>query len=172
MPRRSRKELLTEFHRLYDIFEVTLDIQDELYPDLFDRQLTITRARMLEWVDAKQATLSQAISGAREAINDTYETYHFGAKDQSPEESKIAEYFLTRYREITGRDYFADAGRADSMAKKIIKRGHVKSHEEFRLLNMFVSDVDQMSLNKEEYQTANRLMYTYEANASPETQRA
>ncbi len=169
MARRSKEELLAEFHRLYDIFEVTLDIQDELNPGLFDRRLITTRAHMLEWVDAKQATLSQAISGAREAINDTYETYHFGARNQSPEESKITEYFLTRYREITGRDYFADAGRADRMAKKIIKRGHIKSPEEFRLLNMFASDVDQTSLSKEEYQTANRLMSTYEDTANPET---
>ena len=116
MARRTREELLAEFHRLSDIFElfVEFDLSRKTESDAARyRSLIPTREDMLADVEGGGSTLSQVVAGTREAINDQNEMMGFGAEEGDP----FVPEFLAFYRARTGRDYYDDAGNPRNMAR-------------------------------------------------------
>lgn len=160
MPRRSKEEILQEFHRLSDAFEAALDMQEKLCPKWREeRCLVLSRGDMLKHVENGKATASQILSGTREAVSDLIGGMGLDSADPPP----FAAAFLSDYRRTTGRDFFADAGRPHQRVKSLHKRGTVKSDEEFRLLMGVLNDTDQNILTSRQVEKANAMLLAYEA---------
>lgn len=165
MARRTKDELLAEFHRLYDIFETAdefrlrrLGVADAER----DRGFTPTRERMLTQLGQQGVTLSQLIAGTREAINDTSEMY--GDPDDS--RNGEARAFHAFYRERTGRDWFADAGNPAKMARAILQRGRIRDETEWRLLTAVLADTEQTVLAGADAARAEAMLTAFE-DAAP-----
>ena len=160
MARRTKDELLAEFHRLYDVFETIWDIRCEMDVEVAEYQhLAMSREEMLELVDRKQTTLSQAIGGTMEAIND----YAVGYEMQSPSETATYTAFLDRYHKRTGRHFFQDIGRPTSTAKAILRRGRIADETEYQILNEFLVNVDQAVLSDQQIAQAAGLIDDFSA---------
>jgi len=158
MARRSKAELLDEFHRLSDAFDWLWAVELGRYPEAADMP-PASREQQLAAVEDGAATLSDIIAGTREAVSDMIRGFNFDAPD--PPEAHLR--FFAEYRQATGRDFFADAGRPNQRAKAILKRGQIKDDEEFRLLLDLLNDLDQKVLTSRQTDTANALLAAYEA---------
>lgn len=159
MPRRTKEEILQEFHRLSDAFEAALDMHEDLCPEMREhRHLVLTRDDMLKQVDNGKATASQILSGTREAVSDLFQGLGLDAANPPP----FAAEFLAEYRRTTGRDFFADAGRPHQRVKSLIKRGTFTSDEEFRLVLRVLNDTDQAILTPKQVERANGMLSAYE----------
>lgn len=159
MARRSKEQFLQEFHRLSDAFEAALDMQEKLYPEMREhRDVVLTRDDMLQLVEDGRATASQIFSGTREAVTDLI----CGLKLDSADPPPFAVDFLNEYRRKTGRDFFADASRPNQKVQSLVKRGTLKTDEEFRLLMGALNDTDQKTLSPKQAEKANEMLLAYE----------
>lgn len=144
MPRRTKEELLAEFHRLSDVLEIMWDILCEMEPERAEfSHLVTSRAEMLKAVENKDATLSTVLAGVTQAINH----YAIGFEMCSSSEAITRETFLGHYRRRTNRDFFDDIGRPEAQAKAILRRGRISDETEFHLLNEYVVNLDQTVLS-------------------------
>lgn len=158
MARRSKEQMLAEFHRIYDVSEVLFDIGCEigLY-DAEDRKLLISRARYLELVKNREATLSQCISGIMQAIND----FVLLPSDASTEEVALHGYVRHRYKEMTGSNLFSDLEDPVSLAKKIVKKAKITTDEEHYVLKEILIAVDQTVFSSDETIRAEEMLSEY-----------
>jgi hypothetical protein len=158
--RRTSQQVMAEFHRLYDCFETITDCmhnRDGNYWTTGTGRHIVTRARMLEWIAEKKATPSQVLSGAQEGLNDcSEELTHMLTVDVV-----AAERAFTQYKSRTGRDYWEDAGHPRKQVKVILKRGRILNDVEYRLLNAWVSDTENLVLSDSGRLLADQLMYQY-----------
>ncbi|MEC3859830.1 hypothetical protein VK792_00915 [Mesobacterium sp. TK19101] len=158
MARRTKEELLAEFHRLSGVFETACDIQCDLDPDFQKtRHLIITRDQMLGWHDAGTATASTILSGVREGLNDI----STGVMVALSENASSGRRFLDRYSARTGRDFFDDAGRPDAAIKAILARGRILDDTEYRLLSDALADTGNTLLTQKQTTKAETLMASY-----------
>lgn len=161
MARRSKEEMLTEFHRLYEVFEVFCDFKrSRMSPEAAakNRSEIPTKEQVLSLVAGKRATLSQIIAGTREAINDQ--------NSDLSEHMEVGDEFVSElfhyYRQRTGRDYFADVGHPKTMARTILRRGKIIDETEFRLISDTLSNVDQTVFKGDEVELANQMVFRFE----------
>lgn len=136
--RRTREEMLAEFHRLYDCFECLDQTINRLFPSPPELQLTgpISRDEMLSFVQNGKATLSQICSGAREGINDSLDVW----QDLQDEDHAKADLFLQTYKALSGHDLWEDVDTPKTVVKALLKNGNLHSAEEFRLLKAQLDD--------------------------------
>lgn len=163
MARRSQKELLIEFHRLCDVFEVLFDIEVEF--DLAaeeERKFLISRSRYLELVENKEATLSQCISGIKQGINDLINI----PRDASDDELKMHTRVLSLYREKTDRELFSDIEDPHLVAKKTVKHGKIRNDGEYHILKEILSVVDQTLFDSATTERVEDMLAIYETNAT------
>jgi hypothetical protein len=140
--RRSKEELIAEFHRLYDLFETLTACQEPLFdPDDFKwfNEHVPTREHMLECLADGKVTASELVQGTQQGVND-YLSDIEGALEDEPEKAKLV---LVAYKERTGRNLFDDVGNPKKTAKLIFKRGKIENDTEFYLLKEVMSNVDQ-----------------------------
>ncbi|WP_294230406.1 hypothetical protein [uncultured Shimia sp.] len=131
--RRSREELLAEFHQLYEVLELISKVEDlvvPIAPEINFQKDTPSKQQALSLVDHGRVTLSQVCSGVREAIYDSLETL----EDLQEEDSQKANLFLQSYRDLSGRNLWDDIDNPKIVVKAILKRGHLLTEEEFRLI--------------------------------------
>jgi len=165
--RRTSQEVIEEFHRLYDCFEVISECMfgDGGIPGMESAlENTIPRARMLQFVDEKKVTASEIVSGTREALNDTTEELLILQEDNPEDVKRI----LANYRKRTGRDYWQDAGHPKKMINAILKRGTIADETEFRLVNAYLGNLDQTVMTPKQVEKANEILAHFEENYSGE----
>lgn len=163
MARRTKEELLKEFHRLSDIFELTFEFQLSRRSEAdvaWMRDSVPSRDDMLSWVERGEATLSQIVSGTREAINDNNEELSHAMQDSDP----YAVEFLAFYRDRTGRDYYDDAGHPKKMARAILRRGKIEDETEWRFINGILSDTTQTTFKEKDVARLNRMLGQFEGD--------
>lgn len=66
------------------------------------------------------------------------------------------------YERVTGRSFWPDFGRPGLMEKTIIKRGEIKSEEEWRTLRNHLTDVDDETLTQRQKEKAERMIASFE----------
>ncbi|WP_157133169.1 hypothetical protein [Roseobacter sp. SK209-2-6] len=106
MPRRSREQVLNEFHYLYDCFEAAL-VSAAQIEDFFDaseyREFVLSRGDMLILVSEGKATATQICTGTKAALGDIKQ----GLKDLQRRRPPAYDLFQKTYRNL--RDIsFAD----------------------------------------------------------------
>lgn len=157
MARRTKQELLAEFHRLFDIFELFVEFQIAWETERDGASLwprVPSREDDLADVENGGATLSQSVSGLRDAVNDQNEMLGYAAEEGDPFVPK----FLAFYRARTGRDYYDDAGSPRKMGRLILKRGHIADATEYRLINGILSDTTQTVFKEKEIGRVNEML--------------
>ncbi|WP_425099839.1 hypothetical protein [Tropicibacter sp. S64] len=107
MPRRTRDQLLAEFHRLYDCFEAAIEAFQGL-GTMWERELladhVATRDRMLSWIAEGNSTPSQIAAGVHSALADM----RLGLKDMTCNRPGQAALFHHRYEAIRGKPFNDD----------------------------------------------------------------
>lgn len=103
--RRSKEQLLAEFHWLYDCFEAFHaahgPLEGEEYQKLW-QSTVITRAQMLGWLENGH-TASQILAGVRSALNDCVRTMRILQKDNPAKGAALhANYAAIRGRSLEG----------------------------------------------------------------------
>ncbi|MFW2543403.1 hypothetical protein ACN2XU_12230 [Primorskyibacter sp. 2E107] len=110
MPRRTRDEVLAEFHRLYDCFEAAIEAFQGL-GTMWEREIlsdhVATRDQMLFWIALGKSTPSQILAGVHSALADM----RLGLKDMTRNRPDQAALFHHRYEAIRGRPFKEDAAR-------------------------------------------------------------
>jgi hypothetical protein len=160
MARRTKEEILGEFHRLYDFFDIACDIISSI--DAFGhngRRLAGPREEMLLWLDDGKATASQILSGLQQALND------LALGIDAPDHPASVE-FAKRFRERTGRDFLDAIGRPSTSIKKILKRGRIVNETEYYLLNEILSQTDQTALSPDEVIRADTILGQFNSRPS------
>jgi hypothetical protein len=158
MKRRTKAEILLEFHRVADVFDVAWDIQCEIYPEFrATRHLVASREKMLGWVDDGKATASQILAGCRQALNDFFEMHDFDDPDRDPSGA----VFLREYRLRTGREFFDDAGRPWILVSRVLARGHINDETEYQLLNAICASGDQKRFSQGDITKAELLLLKF-----------
>ena len=71
--------------------------------------------------------------------------------------------FLKSFRTKAGFDFFSEAGMIASLARKVLKRGKLKSDDEWYILREVRDDLDQQVLSPDEAAAVSRLLADYEA---------
>lgn len=140
--RRTKEELLVEFHRLCDVFETIWECQFPYLPEelvVCHKKYVVTPEGMLRWLEDGRCTASEIVFGMRQGLNDTVEQLVYLMEDDPGTATKI----FAAYRERTGRDFWDDAGNPLKAAKAIVKRGSIANETEFYLLKGLMSNVDQ-----------------------------
>lgn len=101
--RRSKEQVLAEFHWLYDCFEAFNAAHSPLEGSECQALLqstVITRARMLGWLDNGH-TPTQIVSGVRSALSDCQKTMRMLPKDNPAKGAALlASYFALRGRSL------------------------------------------------------------------------
>lgn len=161
MARRSKEELLSEFHRLCDILDVCIEFMKDMaalhgIPDHTDALQP--RDYWLAQVGKNGTTLTDLISGTQQAINDQSEELGYWLED----EPAIAAKFLSVYKQRTGRDYFVDAGNPKKLARKLLKRNEIQSESEYYLLTGILSDVEQTVFDHKDIEKINQMLVKFE----------
>lgn len=145
MARRSRAEMLDEFHRLYNILDRVLEFENrDLSANQAVHKMSLIRSReqTLRCVDAREFTLSQANSGTREAINDFSCQLLAWQSDADPAYAS----FLAWYRGETGREFFSDMPNPLTLVRAVLRSGRIESEEEYRLIEEMLCDLDQVRI--------------------------
>ncbi len=169
MARRTKAELIAEIDRLYDCMDVIIDVTNEVLPvdmrSVTDKSSLIPRASYHAWVAEKKCTASEAVRGLQEGLS----FFSGGLTDLLEKAPDLGNAVLDRYRDVTGRDYWADAGDPRRMVRAILKRGDIRNDAEFRLLNGFLADLDNTTLDDADRREAEAMLAAYEHRARPET---
>jgi len=159
--RRSHAELISEFHRLCDIFDSMDDCAyiGHVDPERFGgfRWGPYPREKALAWVAAKTATPSQIVSSVREALNDC----SLGLLNVLRRDPVRFQTVIERYRSQTGREYFSDAGHPKKLLKALLNCSRLTDEAEYRLLEAFFSDFSD-SMTEDERRKGEALMATYQ----------
>ncbi|WP_299599551.1 hypothetical protein [uncultured Tateyamaria sp.] len=175
--RRTRTEIRNEFIRLAEIYSFLGDATGEA-----SRSGWLSKETMIEDFDAQREwswpgvpedqrdktrwTASTHLAGLQEGINDFVEGIWQAIEDENEQnplsDAKIPEL----YQERTGRDFFEDVGDPMGKVKAALRRGHIATEEEFRLLNGILSNVDQKQLSKRQAAKASTMLA--EADADPQ----
>ncbi|MBN8730348.1 MAG: hypothetical protein J0L64_07405 [Acidobacteria bacterium] len=137
--KRTREEMIAEFHRLYTIFETIEDClhnQDGAYWTTGFGRLVRSRAAQLERVVKGEFPPGEIVLGTLQAINDTSAELVSQLRDDPAK----AEQALAAYRERTGRDYWQDAKPPKALIKVILKRGRLLDEAEGRLLDGWLAE--------------------------------
>lgn len=96
--RRSKEQVLAEFHWLYDCFEAFMSAHGPL--EGIDYSAVITRAQMLCWLD-KGSSPSQLVAGVRSGLGDAVRTMRILPKDNPAKGSALhSNYFAIRGRSL------------------------------------------------------------------------
>lgn len=164
MARRSKEELIAEFHRLYDIFETLNLCMEPIYGAeclAMMKENVIKRDRMLEWLSEGTATASEIVQGTQEGLNDTLLSLQYAMEDK-PEK---VETVLTAYKQKTGRHLYADTGNPLQIVKAIVRRGRIENDTEFYMLKEVMSCVDQVVFKEPQTTKAYEMLDHYEMNA-------
>ena len=105
MPRRSREQVLAEFHHLYDCFQAALDAGGPIagFFDVKDGEYA-SRQRMLDWMDDGKSTASGLVAGVRSALSDITR----GLGDLERNRPDDAVQFHALYRGLRGRQLAED----------------------------------------------------------------
>jgi hypothetical protein len=159
--RRSKQELIVEFHRLYDVLETLNACMGPLYdPELADilNEGIASRELMLSFLSTKKATASELVGGTEQALNDMLLGLEYALQDE-PENAALV---FESYAKKTGRNLYDDAGNPQKIAKAIVKRGSISNDTEFYLLKEIMCDVDQAVFKKPQMSKANDMLQRYE----------
>ena len=159
MPRRSKAELLAEYHRLCDAVEISHEALCRMEPEWRQFPGPTPREVYLSLVDRGETTLSECIAGAREALTDLAPR-----GSPYPEEAAREARFLALYTEVSGRSYWEDCTRPGAQAKAILRRGYLADETEWRLLESILADVSQTILNARGIEKANEMLSEFESN--------
>lgn len=159
--RSSQAELVSEFHRLCDVF----DCMDECAylghddPERFGghRFGPIERQAALASVATKASTPAQIVSGVREALNDC----SLGLLDVLRQNPRRLRTILDSYRSKTGREYFDDAGHPKKLLKALLRRNKLNDETEYRLLHAFLCE-SSSSMTEAERHKGDALLATYQ----------
>ncbi|WP_108879696.1 hypothetical protein [Anderseniella sp. Alg231-50] len=159
--RRTKEEMLQEFHRLYDIIEtyeefLVTQMDTEEAAEYVDD--TISRQQMLTALERNELTLSEAVSGVRQAINDN----NFDLADSVNCDDDHLSDFLNFYKTRTGRTYYDDAGCVKNMARAIFGRGKIADDTEYYLMKEILIDTAQTVFEPKEMKSLNLMMANYE----------
>ncbi len=105
MARRSREQVLAEFHRLYDCFDAALEASRPI-PDFFDvsRSELATRDTMLAWRDCGKTTTTELVSGVWAGLADL----RLGLRDLQRNRPAEAKGFESRYLALRSKSFLAD----------------------------------------------------------------
>lgn len=163
MVRRTKQEMLEEFDRIFNIYEL---IQEFIRSQSSPIQLQLltrkpTRDQMLAQVGTNGISLSALILGVRSAISEHSDDLRECIEDGD----EFASDFFKFYREKTGRNYFHDAGNPTKIARQILKRGQIRNEIEFRLITDVLNDVEQAVFNPDEISLVNSMMERFEAHS-------
>lgn len=71
--------------------------------------------------------------------------------------------FLSEFETTTGCAFFAEAGLLQKTATKVLKRGHIASHDEYAILRDLLNDTDQTTLPPADIARVETLSLAYEA---------
>lgn len=169
MVRRTKEEMLAEYHRLFDIFDVVADFmveerEREREPEAATqiRESIPAREDWLRRLSLGGVSLSQILSGLRQALNDWNEQLAHSLQDGTSH----AHEFLANYLARTGRHYFDDVPGQRKAARIILKRGVIRSGEEFRLISGVVSDKAQTVFAPDEFDRAGDMLAAFERSAN------
>jgi len=161
MARRNADEILAEFHRLSDIFDLFNEfvaIQKGPVAGAEYLSSILTREQSLYAVARKETTLSQITSGTRQAVNDQNVVLADIAEEGDPFATDFFEFYKTR----TGRNYYDDAGCIKKMARAIFRRGEIADETEYYLLKEFLIDTMQSVFKPKELKALSLMMASYE----------
>ncbi|AVW92085.1 hypothetical protein [Celeribacter baekdonensis] len=99
MARRSKEEVLDEFHKLYDCLDAFLSCHDTLLSKAnaqFRRKHVVTREQMLNWFENGTHSPSQIVSGVLSGLSDCKETVADLAKYDPDQEKRFRDAYLRR----------------------------------------------------------------------------
>ncbi|MEO9514263.1 MAG: hypothetical protein ABJH45_02790 [Paracoccaceae bacterium] len=182
--RRTRAEMREEFLKLLDVFDyLDLNNPEEDSEVATHQPKEMTKESILADFDAQRPwshfgdmpefrgskwSASMHLQGLQDAVNDSI---YFVLEAIADEDNTGPTYWTTlpeTYAAATGRDLFADAGNPMGRIKSILKRGSVRTEEEWRLLNEIVCNLDSCILTQPQVRKAEQLMSEYELKVQAE----
>jgi len=93
-PRRSKEQVMAEFHWLYDCFEAFLAAHGPVEGIDYAREPVISRQQMLGWLE-KGSTPSQLVAGVRSGLRDAVNTMRFLPRDNPAKGAALHANYLT-----------------------------------------------------------------------------
>ncbi len=161
MARRSRAELLAEHDRLRSCLDALAAALGPVLEPAIPGYLTaglIPADDMRAAVERGEASASEVMAGAREALNDLTGAVA-DLQRRAPEQ---AQQVLEDYRRRTGRDLWSDAGHPKRMLAAILRRGRLRDETEARLVTEYLADTSQILLTAAQIDKANRMMAEFQ----------
>ncbi len=98
MARRSKEEVLSEFHHLFDCLEAFMVAEDPFIGKSnasLRREMMVSRKKMVAAIDGGAMSASQALSGAKSAVSDLRRNLKLYRTDEPETAEKIEEAYVS-----------------------------------------------------------------------------